>query len=340
MNPSICGKDAAILLNLIESSEERGAAVKRANDRRFTWPQIRYWLFVAALVVVGVVGSIWSDLIPWEWMRPIAKELCPGIFTAGILAGLVEPFFRKEFARDAFLASFRYVLSEEFKEEVAKILAYNFISKDHIWTVKVDKTDDNNAVFVTTTIERNITNRTSSEHARRGLYTIPEYNYNNGKAEIKELVIETKQRKSKCFNVTTHNGDIVVTTEELKLSPGETAKISGKAIQYRRMNDAVYETFIDPLVNPSIEVIIDNNVFYHRIEFGTKGDVEPSRYANKYKLTGVYFPGQYMLVRWWPKKGLELPGSAVADPAPSRSAPEAQPPEPHPTAHQSTTRDQ
>jgi hypothetical protein len=39
----------------------------------------------------------------------------------------------------------------------------------------------------------------------------------------------------------------------------------------------------------------------HYKEFGTVGDVEKAQLSNKYTLRGVYFPGQYMLVQWWPK---------------------------------------
>jgi hypothetical protein len=153
----------------------------------------------------GAAGTILSDSIPWEWTRPIAKELGPGVFTAGILAWLVDPYFRKEFARDAFLAAFRYVLPEEFKEEVAKILTFNFIAEQHTWTVMIEKVDDE-TVLVTTSFERNLRNRTSSEHGRRGYYTIIEYNHRNGPAQILECTVENEQRKIKSFEVV-DNGD-------------------------------------------------------------------------------------------------------------------------------------
>ena len=37
-------------------------------------------------------------------------------------------------------------------------------------------------------------------------------------------------------------------------------------------------------------------------QFGTPGDYTKSEYSNHYTLSGVYFPGQYMCVRWRPKK--------------------------------------
>jgi hypothetical protein len=102
-----------------------------------TWPQIRYWSVAIVLGVVGFVASIGAQFIPWEWLRVLLSEVAVASFIAGILAGLVEPFFRAEFARDAFLAAFRYVLPNEFKQEVEKILRTVFICEQQVWTVKI-----------------------------------------------------------------------------------------------------------------------------------------------------------------------------------------------------------
>jgi MFS family permease len=123
------------------------------EDQRFTGPQIRYWLISLGLIFGGAAAEIWGDELPWQWLRLIAKELGPGIFTAGIIASLVEPFFRKEFARDAFLAAFRYVLPSEFREEVEKILRFDLIAEKQLWTVKIEKVSDE-MVLVTTTFDR------------------------------------------------------------------------------------------------------------------------------------------------------------------------------------------
>jgi len=128
-----------------------------------------------------------------------------------------------------------------------------------------------------------------------------------------------KDKKVTDFTTERHADWIEATSKKIKIEPGETAKISLKGKQYRRQNDSMWETFVDPIVNPVIEVIIDDQVFDHKIEFGTKGDYEESEFGNKYTLDAVYFPGQYMHVRWWPKKGHpELPGTVAADPAPSQ----------------------
>ena len=136
-----------------------------------TWPQIRYWGVSLGLLIVGFAATTWGG--PWQsftpivnWFGPVAKELGPGIFTAGILACLVEPFFRNEFARDAFLAAFRYVLPSELKDEVAKILTLEFIAESHVWAVDIKKVD-NNTVLVTSNFERTLVNKTIGSSHRQ-----------------------------------------------------------------------------------------------------------------------------------------------------------------------------
>jgi hypothetical protein len=262
-----------------------------------TWSQIRYWALSISLTIAGLVATIWGDTV-----HSAVKELGPGLFTAGILACLVEPFFRKEFARDAFLAAFRYVLPNEFREEIAKILRFDFIAEKQVWTIHLEKTNNDDVVFVTTTVQKTIRNKTKSTKPLKGLYQIPDFRFPNGSSKIVECTIQSEDGKdiqtSKEPVNTEHSAE--AETDTLAVSPDKAAKTFAKAIQYRRKNDVLFETFLTPVINPEIEVILPTD-FEHHITFGTHGDVEKSKYQNRYTLSGVYFPGQYMYVRWWPK---------------------------------------
>jgi hypothetical protein len=113
-----------------------------------------------------------------------------------------------------------------------------------------------------------------------------------------------------------------VKTDDLTVKPGKTARVWGRAVQYRRTDDCIWENFRVPIKNPEIEVTIDENEFGFEARFGTPGDRTKSEYSNHYTLDGVYFPGQFMFVRWWPKRSAtkeltalpELPETAPADP--------------------------
>ncbi len=65
------------------------------DDKSLTSPQIPYWLVCLGLVVVGIGATVWGG--PWEPIHDVARELGPGIFTAGLLGSLIGLFFRPEF---------------------------------------------------------------------------------------------------------------------------------------------------------------------------------------------------------------------------------------------------
>ena len=66
-----------------------------------TSPQIPYWLVCLGLVVIGIGATVWGG--PSEPIHDVARELGPGIFTAGLLGSLVGLFFRRDFASSSSL---------------------------------------------------------------------------------------------------------------------------------------------------------------------------------------------------------------------------------------------
>jgi hypothetical protein len=293
--------DAGIFLALMGGSEE--GAMQQREKPGLTWPQIRYWLTCAGLIVLGGAMAIGGHAIPWEWAQTTVKEVGSGLLIAGILGSFVEPFFRKEFARDSFLAAFRRVLPDEFKEEVEKIIRFEFIAEKQVWSVKIDKITDK-VVRVTTSFERTVENKSKSNRPVQAWYEAEDFNFCEGVTEMIECGVEGEDpsQSNKSTTSKRHQHHVEIKTPELPVRPGKKARVWGKAIQYRRTNDCMWENFRVPIVNPEIEVLIDENEFSHEIQFGTPADWTKSEYGNHYTLSGVYFPGQFMFVRWWPKK--------------------------------------
>jgi hypothetical protein len=258
----------------------------------------KYWLICGALIVLGGGAMIWGG--PWDASRSIIKELGSAVFTAGIIAAFVETYFRREFARDAFFAALRHILPAEFRDEIEKIIRFDFIAEHQIWTVQIEKQNDDVAL-VTTTLEKIVRNKTNTNKKLEMWVETEDYHFPNGKTEIVECVIEHKSQESRSSAQTDHDHYLEVKTQALTIPPNETAKLSDKVKQYRRLDDSLFETFRTPIVNPQIRVLIDDNEFLHEITFGTYGDKTKSKYENLYTLSGVYFPGQFMVVRWWPK---------------------------------------
>lgn len=310
MNPqNYDGTDAAIFLSLMETPETGERFMTK--DEGLTWPQIRYRRTAAVLFVGGMAAAIGSLYIPWEVLQLIVRELGTASLISGILAAFVEPFFREEFARDAFLAAFRYVLPPEFKEEVNKIIRQEFIAEKQVWTVNIKKLPSGN-VCLTTTYERNFKNITKSRKPVSAWYEVEDFDFSDGPTSITGCAIQLESQEPVRTSVDESKGHYreSKTPPGMYLEPDETATVWGEAIQFRRDNDICFETFRTPIKNPEIIVEIDENEFCHVVQFGTAGDRHKTQYKNHYTLSGVYFPGQYMFVRWWPKP--KSPAEAAA----------------------------
>jgi hypothetical protein len=154
-----------------------------------------------------------------EGVKVVVQEIGIASLTSGILAGLVEPFFRGEFARDAFLAAFRYVLPDEFRNEVGKILRNVFIAENQTWRVEIASVDAD-TVKVTTSFERLLRNKTSTTQKKNSLYTVPDFYFPHGQTEILECGIQSGDRRLTEFERTNEQNVIRATTLEVDVAPG------------------------------------------------------------------------------------------------------------------------
>jgi hypothetical protein len=92
---------------------------------------------LGCITAVGAAGSLWHQDIPWSWLAHLAGALSPPLFTAGILGLTVDIFLKRELARDVFVAAFRYILPDELKEEVQRIISYKFLCIDSTTIVSI-----------------------------------------------------------------------------------------------------------------------------------------------------------------------------------------------------------
>jgi hypothetical protein len=270
------------------------------KQRGLTWPQIRYWLISLALIGIGVAATIWGG--PWEASRPILKELGPGIFTAGILAALVEPFFRKEFARDAFLAAFRYVLPDELKEEMRRTIGYKFLCTSSVSIITITELPDD-LVRVQIKHERifkNITDHAEPFFASLGL---DEWGFNE-KSQIEEcyLVLEDGTRKDGGDHPeypASRKDAIGRKSDAVNVRSGATVKVVSKGTEIHRNNGEAHMEFGNPSINPVVRVEAPETLQVW-CSFGIPhGKVTVSNITKEYTLQGTQFPGQRSRVRWW-----------------------------------------
>jgi hypothetical protein len=264
-----------------------------------TWPQIRCWLFAFALIGLGVGATLWGG--PWEIGRPFVKELGPGVFTAGILAALVEPFFRKEFARDAFLAAFRYVLPDELKEEVRRIIGYKFLCTRSISIITLTELPED-LVRVQIKHERTFKNITDHAEPFSASIGLDEWGFQE-KSKIEEcyLLSEDGTRmdgEDHPLYPPERKDAIGQMSKPIQVRGGATVKVVTKGSEIHRSNSETHMEFGCPSTNPTIRVEAPETLQVW-CSFGIPNEkLTVSNIAKEYTLQGTQFPGQHTQVRW------------------------------------------
>jgi hypothetical protein len=144
---------------------------------------------LGALTAIGAAGGLWHDYLPWAWLAHTAKELSPPLLIAGILGLTVDTFLKREFARDVFVAAFRYVLPDELKEEVRRIISYKFLCTQSTTIIRLT-TIDNDLMRAHISHERTFKNITDHAESFAGKFAIDEWDFGQARSAIEECYLE------------------------------------------------------------------------------------------------------------------------------------------------------
>ena len=140
--------NAALLLHLFgrsdldgrgDASKGSGQVISKARET------IRSLSLLTLLAGVGVLGAllIWlSHYLPWQLAQELTKEFGAAALIAAILGITVDRGLKTELAKDVFFAAFRYVLPDELKSEVLRIINYRLMTRDHFVIVEIVPIND------------------------------------------------------------------------------------------------------------------------------------------------------------------------------------------------------
>jgi hypothetical protein len=245
-----------------------------------------------------------ASLVPFSWAEGPVKELGIALVTSGVLGLTVDTFLKREFARDVFVAAFRYVLPDPLKEEVRRIMNYKILCEEALIVVKisiVDGADD--LVKVDMNFERVFRNITQHSERMHGHFAVDEWGFPGHKSQITTCRLEAN---GKVLDPTddpayANRKDAVgKTTPEIPISPGKTSKSVAGGYEFHRQNGDLQIGFSNPTVNPLVRVEVPEG-FGHFCTFGVPEErVRRSEITPEYHLEGTQFPGQHVRIRWWP----------------------------------------
>ena len=241
-----------------------------------------------------------AHYVPWEIPREVIKELGVAALIASILAATVDQALKTDLAKDAFYAAFSYVLPEELKDEVTRIINYKFLCIEHYMLVEITEINDE-LVRVHMSTERTIRNVSRYAEPMQGRYAIDEWGFPGHPSRIDRCTLELGgETLSGDDNPEYNKGDALgKITAERKIKPEETAKLVSVGSEVHRNNGELLMGFRAPTIQPIVDIRVPPG-FKHSCSFGVPDEkVASSDIVQRYRLNGTQFPGQNTRVRWW-----------------------------------------
>ena len=265
--------------------------------------QLKIWLALGALVIIGGAGSLLHERIPWSWAAFAAKELCPPLLTAGVLGLTVDTFLKREVARDVFVAAFRYVLPDELKEEARRIIDYRFLCTQSVTIIKLVPTD-NELMSVHISHERVFRNITGHSEPFVGTFAVDEWGFPGTHSAIEELYLEAGGSRMPSNDNPDYQGKadaIGKKTGEVTIKSGATVRVVSRGYEIHRRNSELHMNFTHPSTGPVVRIELPED-FDHSCTFGIPDEkIIRSAISREHRLDGSQFPGQHTRIRWWPR---------------------------------------
>ena len=280
-----------------------GDSVAKKSKERWSAAEITTKAILSGFLILGAVATVWGGDVPWEWLRPFLTDLGPAFFTVGLLGLTVDIFLKRQIARDVFNAAFRYVLPDELKDEVLRIISYKFICTDSLLIVSIDPIG-NGLVRVNIKIERTAKNITRHTESMPIGFAVDEWGFHNHTSGISKCAYEMGDGIWRdCGDDPSYSATKYalgkISKEPLRVKSGQIIRFVAEGWEIQRENGNFWMFNSAPAINPVIEVNIPAP-FLHGCSFGVPGEkVLTSSIAAHYRLDGAQFPGQNVQIRWW-----------------------------------------
>ncbi|HEV2549016.1 MAG TPA: hypothetical protein VGU20_16865 [Stellaceae bacterium] len=265
------------------------------------------WLVLMALIGLAlIVGPALPDLVRGKvTVASVALERAPevgiALLIAALLAFTVDRSLKSNLMQDVHRAAVGHILPEEFRQEIWRTIGFKFICERHYMRVIIEPIDDE-AVRVTCELERRLRNITAFPEETRGFCSVDEWGFAQERSRIidcraqvegKEAIVAPEPERAA--------SKVTARTEDVLVYPDQYVHLRSKWIEIKRRNDELSLVLLSPTKNPEMDVSLPAGL-QCSASFGLPGErIEKSEYSHRYLMTGTYFPGQRMSVRWWPQ---------------------------------------
>jgi hypothetical protein len=262
------------------------------------WNQIPSdWRPPLPLLAVFSVGLL-CLFIPLEFFHQFGHAL----IIAAVLGWLVDRSLKYKLVRDAFEAAYGYVLREEFKQEIHRVMNYKTLCKESRLVVKIEPLATEGYVQVTASFERVIENTTQNIEPFMPYIDVDEWSVPNFSSSLQQYTVNgieyypdrLNQRKS------VSPPKLIFQGEDVSMPASGEVHVVGKYCEARPSNGEFSVAWTTPTLNPTVTILLPKG-FAGSCSFGVPGEtLNSSAIDHTYALRGSQFPGQETSIRWWP----------------------------------------
>jgi hypothetical protein len=290
-------------------SPTRRRSALRLRTSRTTRPmrrvQIRPWIYLGGLALVGLgLLALTAGADLGEVPHEIGVALGSALVIAGVLGGTVDLWLKHLLLRDAFQATFGYLLPAELRDELTWIYEQELLCFRHEQIVSLHPTEDPQVVIAKMRVRRDVRNVSR----RRVLWTqgffVDDWLHSGHSPRVTSLrfsKLGSDEEPLTDFDQDRPQPMVVRARPKghVELAPGEELTATAEAEEPKRTNDALVFTLSQATRNPSVTVETLTS-FEYEVYFGNREQEALRRIGpNTVELPGTLLPGQVLTVRWW-----------------------------------------
>jgi hypothetical protein len=267
--------------------------------------EIRPWLVLGGLALVGVGLLAFAAAVDLgEALHELAVALGGALVIGGVLGGTVDLWLKHLLLRDAFQATFGYLLPAELRDELAWIYEQELLCFRHEQLVTIEQTDDPQVVVAKMRVRRDVRNVSRRRVLWTQGFSVDDWllpGHSPRVTSLRFLKLGSDEQPLTEFDEDRPQPMVVRATPrtQVELAPGEELTATAEAEEPKRVNDALVFTLSQATRNPSVTVEAIARVEY-AVYFGNR-EQEALRQIgpNTVELPGTLLPGQVLTVRWW-----------------------------------------
>ena len=272
-------------------------------------------IYVATLLTASVGGLGLLAFGAWRVQSSAPREFLfafgGALVTAAVLGVSVDAWLKQRLVRDAFEATFGYLLPKVLRDELNWVYSLALVCSE--FREDLELRIEGDAVIAKFRIERRFENQ--GNHALRGdeegVYgamsdlAIDEWHRDEGRSEILSMGFRRGNNEtSSKFSVERGAFDVVGSFEdEIVLHPGESVLTWGEGQEVGAISGELVFFVRVPTVNPRVRVTLPDALNVS-VSMATRprATQETAIGTNTYSHEGVLLPYQAIRVRWWPRK--------------------------------------